>query len=112
MMLAAADLVLTMTDDQRTWAVESCPRALRTTFGVTQFAHLVSAVAPTPMNASDGIGPALLVRAQAARSRVQPLAEGRDIADPIGHGISRFRSCGHTLQGAIDAMFSLDRSEG
>lgn len=100
-LLQTSDLVLTMTRAQRDWVVATHPRSLRRTFVLPHFVHLVSAGAGSGA-ARDGSD--LLERAQRARSRVQPLTSGQEVADPLGHGLTRFVACRQRLERLIDGL--------
>ena len=80
-----ADLVLTMTRDQRRTVLESTPRGLRRTFTLTEAADLLQradltglSLLPLTTRARE-----LGRRLDAARA-ARPTAEGDDIVDPIG----------------------------
>ncbi len=80
-----ADLVLTMTRDQRRTVLESTPRGLRRTFTLTEAADLLQRADLTGLSLLPLTARAreLGRRLDAARSR-RPTAQSDDIADPIG----------------------------
>ncbi|MDR2252588.1 MAG: hypothetical protein LBD97_01790 [Bifidobacteriaceae bacterium] len=80
-LIGNAELILTMTLDQRAWVVAEVPRALRRTFTIREFARLALAVrGQNPNSLSD------MVRRAAASRAVYPVAPGGsdEIADPAG----------------------------
>lgn len=98
-----ADLVLTMTRDQRSAAVESCPAAVRRTFTLLEFARLLDEVdqeALGPGNVADR------VRASAplAASKRRQVAAGPgfdDIADPYRGTEGQYRTAFEEIQRAV-----------
>jgi protein-tyrosine phosphatase len=84
-MLKEADLVLTMTRDQRGLVVELLPAAVRRAFTLREFARLLSAVDPAALPA----GPpaerlrAAIPLAAAGRGRQRMSPEEDDVVDPF-----------------------------
>lgn len=74
-----ADLILTATTDHRSLVLQEVPQALRRTFTLLEFAHLVSAMDDEP--ADDG--PRALV-SRAAANRGSAHIETYDLGDPYG----------------------------
>ncbi len=88
-MIADADLVLTMTREQRTYVLEEHPRALRRTFTLREFALLLQLVGPaeTPRDLAD-----VVAAAAESRSRLAEVpASMLDIADPYGLPAEHYR---------------------
>lgn len=100
-MLAAADLVLTMTRQQRSWVLERYPRALRLSFTLREFAALLSFVEP-PADLRSTVATAAAARAHLAGSPRDSL----DVADPYGSTASAYRAMAHDLSEAVDEIVS------
>ena len=81
-LISAADLVLTATRGHRRVVLGELPEALRRTFTMTEFAHLVTDV-ETADRSADAESPAGLV-AWAASRRGSATLDDYDIADPYG----------------------------
>ncbi len=105
-LVESSNLILTMTDAQRSWIVRTFPQAVRRTYLLTQFSRLVAAT-PDPGEISPADwGATLLGRAAEGRALAQPLVRGRDIEDPIGGRLRQFQSCAGTIEQRIQSMFS------
>lgn len=101
--LADAHLVLTATEATRDFALHLYPGALHHTFTLLHFAHLVRNA--EPFSEPNGYGPWLLEQARRMRTRLQPLTPAaRDIADPMGHSMARFRKCGRIIEEALEIV--------
>lgn len=112
LLIEGSHLILTMTDAQRTWVVAHYPRAVRRTFLLSQFSHLVEATRPPgPMKPREW-GPSLLARATEGRGLTQPLTRNRDVADPIGGSLRRFRTCASILDSHVRPLFTGIELEG
>ena len=111
-----ADLVLTMTRDQRRTVLESTPHGLRRTFTLTEAADL--------LQRADLTGLAFLPLTQRARELGRRLdaaragrtrADGDDIADPIGQDEAVHREVADRVATALrqlaDVLFTSVRSD-
>lgn len=101
-----ADLILTMTDAQRSWVVQVFPEAVRRTYLLSQFSRLVEAVDASEPIRPDNWGASLLSRAVEGRTLVQPLVDGRNIDDPVGRPLRQFQACARTIEQRIEPLFA------
>lgn len=102
-LLAEADLILTATEATRDSALRVRPEAHRRTFTLLHFAHLLRGL--DPYEESEGYGRWLLSQAHRARAQLQPMpVDARDIADPMGHSMARFRRCGRVIEEALEII--------
>ncbi len=102
----SSDLILTMTDAQRSWLVRSFPQAVRKTYLLTQFSRLVAATPNPGEIAPAEWGPSLLARAGEGRALAQPLVVGRDIEDPVGRRLRQFQNCAATIEQRVQSLFA------
>lgn len=86
-----ADLILTATTEHRRLVLHEMPQALRKTFTVLEFAHLVSAVQAV----RDAAGSPTEVVRRAAAHRGAARIDSYDLADPYGHPVAVHR---HTVE--------------
>lgn len=101
-----SDLILTMTDTQRSWVVNTFPQAVLRTYLLSQFSRLVEAAdAVTPVTTGEW-GPSLIRRAVEGRTLVQPLVDGRDIEDPIGRPLRQFQNCARLIDQRMEPLFA------
>jgi len=102
--LAAADLVLALTREHRSAAVQLAPRALRRSFTLTEFARLAEATGADAAGAA--LGPAeLFAELAAARAESRPAApEDDDVPDPIGLPQEVYDQVGAEIATAVDAV--------
>lgn len=107
-MVLAADVVLTMTADQRCRVVARVPAAVRRTFTLREFAALAELAGPGPGPAGPGDRLAALVQA-APRARAQRRAVpgGDDIEDPYRRPDAVFASVLAQIEAATGRL--LDR---
>lgn len=102
-LLARADLVLTATEATRDFVLRLHPASLPHTFTLLHFAHLLRGAGEHAE--SEDFGPWLLTQARRMRSYTQPLPiAARDIADPMGHSLTRFRRCGRIIEEAVEII--------
>ncbi|MCK9876465.1 protein-tyrosine-phosphatase [Frankia sp. Ag45/Mut15] len=105
-----SDLVLCATREHRSAVVTQCPRALRRTFTLREFARLTSAVrlADLPIGPVRPAGELLVAAALRARAtgRIVP-AELDDLTDPIDEGRPRFEACASMIDDALTGPMSL-----
>jgi protein-tyrosine phosphatase len=101
-----SDLILTMTDAQRSWVAAAFPGAVNRTYLLSQFSRLVAAVPETDTIPPSLWGSSLLRRAVSGRGLVQPLREGRDIEDPIGKPLRQFVNCARTIEQRLEPLFA------
>ena len=122
--VAAPDLILTATRDQRAACVSLVPSAVRRTFTMRQFGRLAttlssvatwspprSAIFPPGRSATvHADSPArrlqaLLDEIASVRGRLQPVpATEDDLPDPVRGPIEEFRVCADEIQRVIDAL--------
>jgi protein-tyrosine phosphatase len=125
--VAAPDLILTATREQRAACVSMVPGAVRHTFTLRQFGRLATSVGSlgTWFPARRSIFPpggtaivkadsparrlqALLDEIASVRSRLQPVpAEDDDLVDPVRQPIEAFRRCADEIQRGIDALIDV-----
>lgn len=100
-----ADIILTATTDHRRAVLQDVPHALRRTFTLLEFAHLVSAV-PEVEGAAAG-DPREVVR-RAAASRGAARLGSYDLTDPYGHDADVHRATADIVRTAVEvASFAL-----
>ena len=105
-MIREADLVLTMTRDQRAAVVAKVPAAVRRTFTLVEFATLAEVVA----NAEDGLPPGGVERvaavvALAPRFRsLRPHGDDDDIEDPYGGRSAAYARAMLRIRAAVEAV--------
>ncbi len=95
-----ADIILTATTDHRRAVLQDVPQALRRTFTLLEFAHLVSATPEPDGSAGD---PREVVRRAAARRGAARL-ETYDLADPYGHDADVHRATAEMVQASTGAV--------
>jgi len=100
-----SNIILTMTDAQRSWVVKKFPAAVQRTYLLSQFSRLVGAADPVAPVAAGEWGPSLIGRAVHGRTLVQPLVEGRDIEDPIGRPLRQFQNCARLIEQRLNPLF-------
>ena len=106
-----ADLVLTMTRDQRRSVLETTPRGLRRTFTLTEAADLLQRADLTGLSLLPLTARAreLGRRLDAARSG-RPTADSDDVADPIGQSAAVHREVAGQVAAALrplaDVLFT------
>ena len=91
-MVAAADLVLTMTREHRSAVVTLAPSALRRTFTLSEFAELLPAVRPGGYDTD--------------RSRLDAQSFPFDVPDPFGRSPRRYRSALAMIRTATDGLLA------
>ncbi|HKT02033.1 MAG TPA: low molecular weight phosphatase family protein [Rugosimonospora sp.] len=97
-LLAAADLVLTMSRNQRAAAVTLLPAAARRTFTLRQFGRLAAATGP-----GGGDLRGLLDRVRGVRE--QPVGPEHDeLVDPVSGPVEGFRACADEIQRVLDVI--------
>jgi protein-tyrosine phosphatase len=106
--IAGAQLILTASESHRGAILRLDPQAMGRTFTLLQFAHLAHAIRPSDHAVSDATyGAWLLEEVHRLRPRVQPLPRPeRDVADPMGHSLNRFRKCAQTIDDAFEAILA------
>jgi protein-tyrosine phosphatase len=109
-----ADLVLTMTLDQRSVAVETCPAVVRRTFTLLEFARLLNEVDQEALGLGDV---ADRVRASVAlvASKRRHVAGGPgfdDIADPYRGTEGQYRTAFEEIQRAVHSIATQLRAPG
>jgi protein-tyrosine phosphatase len=96
-MLAAADLVLTASREQRAACATLLPAALRRTFTLRQFGRLAATV--------DSRGDLAQLLDSVRGVIAQPVGpEEDDLADPLGGPVEAFRVCADEIQGVLDVI--------
>lgn len=96
----AADLILTAGLEHRACVLQELPEALRRTFTLLEFAHLVSEV---PSVRDAGGSPREVVR-RAAAARGAASIEEYDIADPFGGTLEGHRETATSIHRAVAAI--------
>ena len=91
-MVAAADLVLTMTREHRSAVVTLAPSALRRTFTLNEFAELLPAARPGGYDTD--------------RSRLDARSFPFDVPDPFGRSPRRYRSALAMIRTATDGVLA------
>lgn len=94
-----ADLILTATLDHRVAVLEAVPSALRRTFTLREFAHLVTDV--EAVRAAKGSPRDLVRRAAAARGAAR--MSSYDVPDPYGGSASTHRRTAEIIHSAVAA---------
>jgi protein-tyrosine-phosphatase len=96
--LENADLVFTATQDQRARVESLDPSLIGLTFPLLQFAHMARSAHSARMLAAAELAPWLIQESYRRRKRVAnvPL-EQRDLEDPIGRTMNRFRHCAQLI---------------
>jgi protein-tyrosine phosphatase len=107
--VAAADLVLTATRQQRAACVTLVPEAVRHTYTLRQFGRIAAGLDREHPQWTDGPPPARLrglVRlAMHGRGRTQPVEPGDDdLADPVREPIAAFRRCADDIDAVLDTV--------
>ena len=107
---AQADLVLTMETGHRSAVVQAHPQALRHTFTLREFAHLVSATAiPDPAayamaDLATRLRELTALAGQARLRRLAPPCPDPDIADPYGRGQQAYDQAYAAITQSIDMI--------
>jgi protein-tyrosine phosphatase len=99
--LDRAQLVLTATEEQREVVERMDPRTINRTFPLMQFAFLARSLRPPRMVAAAELGEWLLSESYWRRKRLNhfPMTM-RDLEDPIGRPVNRFRQCAQLIDRA------------
>lgn len=105
-LIRAADLVLTMTREQRAAVVGAVPEAVRRTFTLREFADLADLVDLELVIPPDtGAGRLAALTADAPRFRSRRSAGPHDdVADPYGLGPAAYARAMAEIQAAVSAM--------
>lgn len=97
-MLSEASLVLTATEEQRLLVESLDPYLVGRTFPLLQFAYLARSVRSARLLGAAELGPWLIQESYHRRKRLANFPEGqRDLEDPIGRPMNRFRQCAHLI---------------
>ncbi|WP_051142738.1 arsenate reductase/protein-tyrosine-phosphatase family protein [Gryllotalpicola ginsengisoli] len=98
-----ADLILALTREHRSAAVELDPRAIRRAFTLTEFARLCEAI---PTDESRALTPSELVaRAAESRGTLAPAdPQLDDVEDPIGLPQDVYDRVGEQIAGAVEII--------
>ena len=111
-----ADLVLTATREHRSAVVTLDPRALGKAFTMREFARLVDAVGPLPVDDPADRARLVVAAAAEARSRHSPhRPEADDVADPYGRGAAAYERAMRDITEALRRpleVLALQSSEG
>jgi protein-tyrosine phosphatase len=99
--LDGARLILTATEKQREAVEQLDPRTINRTFPLLQFAFLARSLRPPRMVTAAELGEWLLNEGYWRRKRLShfPMTE-RDLDDPIGRPVNRFRLCAQLIDRA------------
>jgi protein-tyrosine phosphatase len=98
----SADLILTATAEHRSYVLQESPRALKRTFTLLEFAHLVSDVESVRRAAGD---PFEVVRAASSARGASSLAD-YDVGDPYGGPPEVHRTVADRIKVAVDEIAS------
>jgi len=100
-MLSEANLVLTATEDQRQLVELLAPYLVGLTFPMLQFAYLARSVRSARVLGAAELGPWLIQESYHRRKRLANFPEEqRDLGDPMGRTMNRFRQCAHSITNA------------
>ena len=93
-MLSEANLVLTATEEQSQLVESLDPSLIGRTFPLLQFAYLARSVRSARLLGAAELGPWLIQESYHRRKRLANFPEEqRDLEDPIGRTMNRFRQC-------------------
>jgi protein-tyrosine phosphatase len=100
-----ADLVLTMTEEQRDEVLEQAPGVRGKTFTLKELVTLLRELGPPPVDAGrEG----LLARVEAAdrlrRALDAPAVPDADVSDPLGLAVDAYRAVAWEIDGLVDAL--------
>ena len=99
--LSDANLVLTATEEQRQLVESIDPYLIGLTFPLLQFAYLARSVRSARLLGAAELGPWLIQESYHRRKRLANFPENqRDLEDPIGRAMNRFRQCAHLITDA------------
>jgi protein-tyrosine phosphatase len=96
----SSDLILTMTEEHRSWIARTAPRAVRRVFTTIEFAHITGEMPPHTTYA--GL-PELVSTAARLRARVRSIEAPLDIDDP-------YRGSPEQYQTSFDAVLNASRT--
>ncbi|HWI01973.1 MAG TPA: hypothetical protein VNT27_16720, partial [Propionibacteriaceae bacterium] len=100
-MLSEASLVLTATEEQRQLVESLDPYLIGRTFPLLQFAYLARSVRSARLLGAAELGPWLIQESYHRRKRLANFPEAqRDLEDPMGRTMNRFRQCAHLITDA------------
>lgn len=106
-LVRAADLILPLTLDHRARVVDLAPAAVRRTFALLEFAHLVTTVdlsgVPTRLSPGDRLR-AIVPLAAAGRASAPTSPSGTDVPDPYGRGASEFAAAWSLIMDAVGTI--------
>lgn len=102
-MVAAADVVVTMTREQQSRVMATSPSALRSTVTLAELA--AAARADLPLEGEDA-GTRLAAVPAAVRDGRHTIAAGSlaDLSDPFGRSDAAFRSCYRDIRAAVELL--------
>ena len=99
--LEDTDLVLTATEDQRQLVEALDPYLVGRTFPLLQFAYLARSVHSARLLGAAELGPWLIQESYRRRKWLANLPEERrDLEDPMGRSMNRFRQCAQLISDA------------
>jgi protein-tyrosine phosphatase len=104
-MAAGADLVLTMTAEQRAEVLHSAPEARGRTFTMKELVALLGALPPPPGGQSKEAMVARIAEADRLRATGEgPRPADEDVADPIGLSADTYRAVAWEIEELTDAL--------
>ncbi len=105
--LDSAQLILTATEDQRETVEEMDRSTVGRTFPLLQFAYMATTLRPPRLVAAAELGPWLVDESYWRRKRIKsfPMRE-RDLEDPWGRSMNRFRQCAQLIDRAYADILS------
>lgn len=107
-MVAEADLVLALTRTHRSRILELVPGAVRRTYTLREFAHVLQSLEGDLPGATPGERLLAAVPKAAAGRALAPRRSARDddVADPYGYGPAVYRQSLADIQAAVDTILA------
>ena len=103
-LVAAADLVITMTAEQRSEVLKAAPEAAEKVFTLKELAVLTRALPPPGAPSRDGAR-ARIADAHVLRSgQDAPKQWDEDVSDPIGLGLGTYRAVAWEIESLVDEL--------
>ena len=99
-----ADVVLTMTGEQRDEVLHAAPSAEAKTFSLKEFVALLGGLPPAEGHTREAMVSRIAGADRLRRSGEAPRPADEDVADPIGMSEDTYRSVGWELEELTDAL--------
>jgi protein-tyrosine-phosphatase len=103
-LVAAADLVLAMTADQREEIVSQSPEVFDRVFTLKELVTLVDALTPATEPTRDGLRARIADAHRLRMSADAPAVPDQDVADPIGMSLETYRAVAWEIETLIDRL--------